>query len=260
VSEHLDDPYDLAAAFGAPEEHLVVLDFDGTLSPIVDRPGDAAPADGALDAVRALALRCRVAIISGREVDDLSSRLDGIAVTLAGGHGAVIRHPDGSLEHLVDITTVAATLDEVEAQIRDLVDEVPGWYVERKDASLAVHHRLAAAEEVEELLPRVTALLDARCDAPPGFSLVAGKAVVELRPGEVDKGRALRHVAERAPGLTPLVIGDDVTDEDAFTCATELGGRSVLVAEETRDSAAQHRLADPAAVVAFLTAFARAEA
>jgi trehalose 6-phosphate phosphatase len=44
VSEHLDDPTELATALGAPERYLVVLDFDGTLSPIVDRPGDAAPA------------------------------------------------------------------------------------------------------------------------------------------------------------------------------------------------------------------------
>jgi trehalose 6-phosphate phosphatase len=259
VSEHLDDPTELATALGAPERYLVVLDFDGTLSPIVDRPGDAAPAAGALDAVRELAHRTSLAIISGREVDDLLSRLDGLAVTVVGGHGAMVRQPDGSIEHLVDIDAVTATLDAVEAQIRALVDAEPGWLVERKDASLAVHHRLAPEEQVEELLPRVAALLDARCEAPPGYTVVSGKAVIELRPLEIDKGRALRHIAERLPDLQPLVIGDDVTDEDAFVSAAELGGRAVLVAEDPRETAASHRLLDPNAVVAFLAAFARAE-
>jgi trehalose 6-phosphate phosphatase len=69
--------------------------------------------------------------------------------------------------------------------------------------------------------------------APPGFELLEGKAVVELRPAGVDKGRALSFIADRLPTRPPLVLGDDVTDEDAFEEAERRGGASILVADRS---------------------------
>lgn len=253
----LRDPQELAALLAPPSALLVVLDFDGVLSPIVDRPGDAVAAPGAVDAIEALAARTTVAIISGRPVAELRDRLDDVPVTLAGGHGAELVHANGTSEHLIDADVVAATLDGLEIDVRNLVDDEPGWLVERKDTSLAVHHRLAPPDQVAELLPRVHAILDASRDEPPGFEVLSGKAVLELRPVGIDKGEALRRIAELSPQLNPLAVGDDVTDEDAFRTALDLGGSAVLVGEESRPTAAPHRLADPAAVVAFLVALTR---
>lgn len=253
------DALDAADQLRPIDGWLVVLDFDGTLSPIVDRPDDAAPTDGAVEVVRQLAERTSVAIVSGRPVEDLTGRLGDLPVTLVGGHGAELRHPDGRTEHLLDVETVSATLDELEGRIRDLVDEEPGWLVERKDASLAVHHRLAPEDRVEELLPRVRALLESATPTPPGFEVLAGKAVEELRPRGIDKGRALGLLADAASDLRPLVVGDDVTDEDAFRVALARGGTAVLVAEQDRPSAAPYRLDDPDAVVALLSALLAGE-
>jgi len=87
--------------------------------------------------------------------------------------------------------------------------------------------------------------------------VLSGKAVLELRPVGADKGVALDRISATTPGTLPLVVGDDVTDEDAFEVARTLGGRGVLVATEDRDSAATDRVADPDAVVALLTALVR---
>ncbi|MFW5933168.1 MAG: trehalose-phosphatase [Actinomycetota bacterium] len=245
-------PASLAAELGPADQRLLVLDFDGVLSPIVAHYDQAVPVEGAVEALAALAEVTLVAVVSGRSVADLERRLGTLPIVLAGGHGAQLRLSDGRPDHLVDPATVAATLDATEQRVATLVDEVSGWLIERKQTSLAIHHRLADPSTVDALLPRVRALFEQAATEPPGFELLEGKAVIELRPAGVDKGRAVDRLAEHAPTLQPLVLGDDVTDEDAFRAATAHGGDAVLVAEEPRPTAANHRLADPTAVVAFL--------
>lgn len=256
----LDDPAELAARLGPASRRLVLLDFDGVLSHIVDHPDQAVATTGALDAVRALAARTTVAVVSGRPIDDLRSRLPELSVTLAGAHGAELVHADGTPDHLADPASMTGVLDELEDDIRGLVDAEPGWLVERKATSLAVHHRLAPPASVDELLPRVRATLEHRTDAGPGFAVLAGKAVLELRPDGVDKGLALERIAARAPSLVPLVVGDDVTDEDAFAVAVARGGDAVLVADDPRPTAATSRLRDPDVVTVFLDALVGTEA
>jgi trehalose 6-phosphate phosphatase len=250
-------PEELATALAPPGRWLLVLDFDGTLSPIVEHPDDAGPAAGAIEAITALAALTSVAIVSGRPVADLRVRLGELPVTLAGGHGAEVVLADGTTTSLVaDATGVRSTLDAAQQAVSALVDHDAGWLVERKDASLAVHHRRVAPAERDRVLPAVVASLEDHLESPPGFDLLAGKAVLELRPAGVDKGRAVRWISDREVGSVPLVVGDDVTDEDAFREAQRRGGTSVLVAERPRATVARWRLRDPDAVVTFLMALA----
>ncbi|MFA9429458.1 trehalose-phosphatase [Egicoccus sp. AB-alg2] len=251
----LDDPDTLAADLGAAEDWLVVLDFDGVLSPIVEHPEDAATAPGVVPAIEQLAGRTQVAVVSGRPIAELEARLGLLPVTYAGGHGAEVRTADGRQTAFVSPDAVAGTLDDVEAALEELLSTDAGWQVERKAASLAVHHRRVDDRDRDALLPRVHELLEARRDDDPGFEVLAGKAVVELRPAGVDKGRALAWIAERADGRRPVVLGDDVTDEDAFRAAVERDGLGVLVADAPRATVARRRLRDPDAVVDFLRAF-----
>lgn len=258
MSLSLHEPAALAAELGAPHHLLLVVDYDGTLAPIVDRPDQAQPAPGAIEALRQLTARTTVAMLSGRPVDDLVERLPDLRLIHAGGHGAQIREPEGSVVDLIDVTTVSRTLDATQESLERLVGDGIGWLVERKATSLAVHHRLVPEDEEEEALPRIRALMEQHDAEEPGFHVVAGKAVLEMRPRSIDKGRALATIADRHPRLRPVVLGDDVTDEDAFRSAAERGGHGVLVAAEDRPTAATFRLADPAAVVAFLDALAAA--
>ncbi len=253
----LRDPDELGQQLRPVEDWLVVLDFDGTLAPIVDHPDLAQPAPGALDALDAVAARAPIAVISGRPIAEVRRRLVDLRATYAGGHGAELVLADGAPAPLIDPDRVAPALDHAEVDVRAIVDAAPGWLVERKQTSLAVHHRLADEDSVLELGPRVQALLERRCDEPPGFQVLAGKAVIELRPVGADKGAALARIADTFPHHLPLVVGDDLTDEDAFEMASSRGGRSVLVASEDRDSAATDRVADPDAVVRLLAALVR---
>jgi trehalose 6-phosphate phosphatase len=232
-------------------ELLLVLDFDGTLSPIVDDPDAAAPAAGALEAVAALTDRAAVAVLSGRHLDDLAPRVGALPVILVGGHGTEVRDPDGTRTSLFDAGPVQQVLDECADELGALLAGADGWRVERKPASLAVHHRTAAPADVARLLERVRAVLAAPA-ADGAFDVLDGKMVTELRPSGVDKGTALRWLADRHPDRRVLVLGDDVTDEDAFAAAADLGGNAVLVSTTPRRTAARWRIDDPTRVVLLL--------
>lgn len=265
----MDTPDDLDALrrhIGDPRTWTFVLDFDGTLAPIVDHPDEAAPAPGALEAVASLAEICEVAVLSGRALDDLQARLGSIpdGLLLVGGHGSEARRPDGTHEPLTDLEAGREVLDQLESSLRDLVDEDAGWMVERKSTSLAVHHRRVADDAVDALLPTVRGRLEEATDEGPGFVLLRGKAVLELKLRGIDKGRALAWLDEQAadradqlpgrPPIVPLVFGDDTTDEDAFEASLAIGGDAVLVADEPTATSARFRLRDPSRVVTLLRA------
>ena len=246
---------DLAASFGDPRDLLVVLDFDGTLSPIVDDPDAAALAPGAYEAVQRLAGITEVAVLSGRHLDDLAPRVKGLPALLLGGHGTEVAEADGTRHSFVDLDERRPALDHLEADLRELLDPSDGWFVERKPASLAVHHRRVDAPDRGGLLTHPRERM-ARTDGD--WELLDGKAVTELRPAGVDKGTAVAWLADRHPNRDLLVVGDDVTDEDAFRAARQRGGTAILVGAPERRTAAEHRLDGPEDVVAFLDALAAA--
>lgn len=252
----MTDPIDdILDALPPTERLLVLVDFDGTLSEIVDTPDAAAPAPGAEEAMRRLGERCELAVVSGRPVRDLKRRLSTDPhITLAGGHGTEVLHPDGTLDSLVDPDVVGPVLDEVDAALKEVVDVSLGWLIERKPASIAVHHRQVA--DPGQTLLKVRHVLDDHTDNPPGFVVSDGKAVTEFRPAGITKGTVVDRLADAHPDRHVLVLGDDVTDEDAFRAAVAHQGSTVVVADEPRDSAAAFRLAGPADVVKLLARLA----
>jgi len=256
------DPIELArriAARAVPGGHpLVALDHDGTLSPIAPRPELAMLAEGAHEAIGALSEVADVVIISGRGLDDLRTRFNGLNVELVSEHGLRHRGSDGQVTELV-AGLGASTLEEVRRRLTDVLPSGPdhgGWLVEDKEVTIAVHHRLVPERELEPTLTRVRAVLDAAAD--PGGSVLTGKAVLEIRPVGADKGAALRRIADAHPDTLVVMIGDDVTDEAALSVAESSGGVGVLVAHRPRSTAASVRLADPDAVVTLLRELARA--
>lgn len=204
----------------------VFLDYDGVLTPIVDRPEDARMSANMRRVVHELGQRCSVCVVSGRDravVQDLMGVED---LIVAGSHGFDIWHPDrGTLRH-----EAASGFEQLVAEVTDeLTQEVgalPGVQVEPKRASVAVHYRRAdepARQRVAELVER---LLAERADE---LKQTPGKMVYELQPKlDWHKGRAVLYLLDvlglTEPDVVPLYLGDDVTDEDAFRA---LHGRGV---------------------------------
>jgi trehalose 6-phosphate phosphatase len=218
------------------------LDFDGTLTPIVDRP-DAVTADEHLRALLqtlANARPGRVAVVSGRSVAQLDDMLGPVAhaLALAGSHGAELRMAGAGTVPVQQ----PASLGKVAASFTAFTAAREGTMTEMKALGTALHYRLAPEHEGD------AHVLAERLAAEHGLTLQRGKMMVELRAAG-DKGRAVTAMmaTPEMAGTVPLVLGDDVTDEDAFAAAVTLGGAGVLVGEE-RETAARFRLPDVPAV------------
>lgn len=228
----------------------VFLDFDGTLSDIVERPEAATLVDGAAEALRALAAQCPVAVISGRDLADVRNRVKVDGLWLAGSHGFELVAPDGSHHQNAAATAAIDGLAEAAAQLADALREIAGAVVEHKRFAVAVHYRNVADDSVDNLIAAVRRLGHAA-----GLRVTTGRKVVELRPDIAwDKGKALDWIGERlgpaevGPDLRlPIYIGDDLTDEDAFDAVRFTGVGIVVRHNEHGDrrSAATFRLECP---------------
>lgn len=220
---------------------LVVCDYDGTLAPIVTRPQDAVPERGAHDALAQLQARPgrEVAVLSGRRAEEVRAFLQLPDLHVIGLHG--MQWP-GEAEREADREVIEGLLAQL--------PQTPGLRPEDKGATLAVHFREVADPGKANVEARL-----ADIQLPGGWEVVAGKMVREFRPGGFGKGRALRRLAQEHPGLLPIFLGDDVTDEEGFEVALQLGGAAVKVGGG--DTRARHHLEGPAEVVALLEAWGR---
>lgn len=216
------------------------LDFDGTLVGIAPRPDAIHVPEGLGSRIERLADRLagRLALVSGRALDDLASHLGAIAVARAGSHGADRRWPDGSGLGGAPSGLDGGVMAQVEAYARS-----QRLVFESKSHGCALHYRTRpeAGEDAESFMREIAARED--------LAVKTGKCVVELVHRGADKGGAVRAFMAQTPfaGARPVFLGDDVTDEDGFAACSELGGFGIFVGDE-RTTAAQFRLSDIDAV------------
>ncbi|OBI81093.1 trehalose-phosphatase [Mycobacterium sp. 1245805.9] len=251
---------DAADALGAltARRPAVFYDFDGTLSDIVNDPDAARPVAGAVEALEKLAAQCPVAVLSGRDLADVTRRLGVPGIWYAGSHGFELTAPDGTHHQNEEAAAAVPVLEQAAGELRDKLGSVPGVVVEHKRFGVAVHYRNAARDRVGAVIAAVHEA--GRRDA---LRVTTGREVIELRPDlDWDKGKTLRWVLEHLGGSGPLVpvyLGDDITDEDAFD-AISGDGIPILVRHNEdgdRATAARFALDTPAQAAEFTDLLAR---
>ncbi len=214
----------LSALVADPARSVVALDYDGTLAPIVDRPEDAVPAPGALEALARLARTVgAVVLITGRparqvvELAGLSSAPGLAGLRVLGQYG--LQRWDarsGRVESPEPLPGVAVARERLAV----LLDDAPnGVVVEDKEQALVVHFR--RAQDPDGALARYRDPLSALA-ADVGLEPHPGRRVLELRPPGFDKGGALRGLIDERQARAVLFAGDDIGDLSAFD-AVEAG-------------------------------------
>lgn len=242
-----------ALATGAvPPRIAVFTDFDGTLVDIAETPDAVSVPEYLPQEISRIAedFGFALAVLTGRQISDIDRFLSPLQLPVAGAHGAQRRRADGTLAE-VDAVLVDGARQIAEA-LMPLAQSHPDLLIEPKQGAVALHYRQAPELEGACTLAIQEALAD-----HPRFSLVPGKMVLEARPSEFDKGAALRAFMQEEPfaGRTPIFIGDDRTDEDAFRAAQELGGIGIKLGPG--QTAAKMRIADVASVHALLRGLAQ---
>jgi len=218
--------------------HALFVDFDGTLVPLAERPDDVVADSELIDLLAELhrALDGRLAIVSGRSIDQLDAMLGRSAATLvlAGSHGAELRYQGRRIQ-----PPRPSGLDAAADDVRRYVDAHPGTIAEIKSFGVALHYRTAPRFEADAQAAAIAIA------ARHGLAVQPGKMMIELHVAGADKGDAVMALMAMASmqGSLPIVIGDDLTDEPALAMAERLGGFGILVGSG-RDTAAVHGLAD----------------
>lgn len=229
----------------------VFLDYDGTLTPIVERPELAILSTEMRQALRDLASRCPVAIVSGRGLKDVRKLVGIDGLLYAGSHGFEFAGPTGHKDYPQGLDYLPA-LDDAEVFLRNRLQLISGCQVERKRFAIAVHFRRAAPCEV----PQIEAVVDEALALHGNLRRTGGKMIFELRPALAwDKGMAihwlLHELSLEDEKVLPLYIGDDLTDEDAFRELRQRG-LTILVRDESRPTLAHYAVETPSEVQVFL--------
>jgi trehalose 6-phosphate phosphatase len=242
-------PPERLPAFAA--DWALFLDIDGTLLDHAERPDAARPGAAEIQLLDGLrrAAQGALALISGRSVTDIDAMFAPLALPVAGQHGIERRDAQGGVHRHAFPSQV---LRGVAARIGEFAARHEGLLFEDKGHNLALHYRLAPQLEGAAQ----AALGEAAAQLGAGFELLRGKMVVELKPSGRDKGSAIEDFMREAPfaGRRPVFVGDDQTDEFGFGVVNRLGGHAVKVGPGP--TVARHRIADAAAVRAWLAQWA----
>ncbi|KAG2551568.1 hypothetical protein PVAP13_9KG377800 [Panicum virgatum] len=226
------DRFDALAAAAKGKQVAVFLDYDGTLSPIVEDPDRAVMTDEMREAVRGVAARFPTAIVSGRCCDKVFGFVRLAELYYAGSHGMDIRGPTAGPNHHGEegksvlcqpASEFLPVIEEAHGALVGRVEaSIPGAKVENNKFCLSVHFRCVEEAAWGALFEQVRAVLRDY----PDLRLTQGRKVLEVRPMvKWDKGKALEFLldslgyAERSD-VFPIYIGDDRTDEDAFKVGT----------------------------------------
>ncbi|GAA1497984.1 trehalose-phosphatase [Paeniglutamicibacter kerguelensis] len=230
---------------------LVALDFDGTLAPLVDHPGDARPLPASAELLgRLAALENTVtALISGRDLASLRAVANPPTETLlVGSHGTERWAPEsfGTDATHIDLNVKQSTaLDKAIKVLESVVSDHPGTSVEYKPASVVLHVRRAA----QDMASKAIRSAHDRLENIENLWTLDGKAVLEATVLSGTKGEGLDWLREVADASTVLFAGDDVTDEDAFAV---LRPGDIGVKIGSGNTRAQFRLNGPGELSALL--------
>lgn len=226
------------------------LDFDGTLAPIAARPQDARLSQDMKGLLKALANAFPIAIVSGRRLGDLESLAGLPCLAYAGNHGLEIDSPDFSM--LFDAgPEIRHELSRLSKSLSELSGRFPGSILEDKGLSLSLHYRLLDKAFFCEFEKGFSEIMSGSLESGKVY-LARSKMAFEIKANVAwDKGMAVLWMLERPSfsGTTPIYIGDDETDMDAYR-ALGKEGISVHVGHAIED--ARYHLLAQAEVQVFL--------
>lgn len=234
----------LISDYNHARKRLLLLDYDGTLQPLMRHPEDAKPSRQTLSALKRLSedARNRVTIVSGRDKETLTKWLGNLPITLIAEHGAFIKRPEWKTWHKM-LGDAGVWKEAVRRLFDDYAAITPGARVEEKEQSIVWHYRdvspFLAKKNIVLLHKELKQLTKAN-----RLGIKEGKMVLEVHHLDISKGHALQEWLLKDQDFI-MAVGDDTTDEDMFRDAPS-GTYTIKVGRGR--SAAHYRVPNPAAV------------
>ncbi len=239
---------------------LFLSDYDGTLTPVVERPELAFLPEDTRRLLISLSRQSNytVGIVSGRALVDLKEKVNIEDLVYAGNHGFEVEGP--GLNFINPLAQEVRPIFRIIRQVLSMaLGTIKGVLVEDKGITLSIHYRQVEEEKTRD----VKSIVENTIKGPLTRGLVkltSGKKVIEVRPAvDWDKGKAIRLLMKRYgkggrnSGLVPVYLGDDQTDEDGFRMIEKYGqGITIHIGESWAESSARYYLTSPLEVQKFL--------
>ena len=226
---------------------LLMLDYDGTLTPIVDRPQLALMPSETKESLIRLGSTGKyvIAVISARALEDVSAKVGIEGLIYAGNHGLEMRGPGLDFVHL-EAEQLKEAVDQAYQRLQRGLAHLAGAFTEHKGLSLTVHYRMTPDGDIRQVKEAVKAATAPLVES--GSLIVSpGKKALEVRP-RVDwhKGRAISRLQATYPDAAlALFFGDDLGDEDGFAEVQSAGGIGVYVGSAREPTRAEYRVDSP---------------
>lgn len=238
---------------------VMFLDYDGTLSPIVQDPDRAFMSNEMRAAVKAAAKYFPTAIVTGRCKAKVYDFVKLEELYYAGSHGMDIEGPANRKDNKSIVFQPASEflvmIDKVTKDLAEKIKAIHGARVENNKFCVSVHFRCVDEKKWGELAQLVKEVLDNY----PKLKMTHGRKVLEIKPIiEWNKGKALEFLLDalgfaKSSNVLPIYIGDDRTDEDAFKVLQKRKqGFGILVSKFPKETSAAYTLQDPSEVMCFL--------
>ena len=233
---------------------VLILDYDGTLTPIAPHPEIAhLPAETKRILEKLTHMPdVSIAVVSGRSLDDVRKMVGIEGITYAGNHGFEILHPDGTMF----LHPVPTSYEESLIKLKENLSEVckHGAFIEDKGPCLSLHFRKVDSAMRNEIIERATKIFEE-------LGIPANKAHMSLEarpPVTWDTGRAAIYILRTLFGMdwcdriSTIYAGDDDTDEDAMIALQGMAMTFRVTDSQNVKTAARYRLQNTDAVLTML--------
>lgn len=235
----------------------LLLDYDGTLTPIVNTPDEALLNEDMRSVLNKLRDNSNfiVAIFSGRSLLDVRSKVEVDGICYTGNHGMEIEF-QGMIYIHPEAKKMVNIIQNVCSKLEPLLKDIEGTIIEDKGLTASVHYRMTPPKEIPTVKRIVESTIEPYVENG-NIKLTHGKMVLEIRPNiQWDKGKAVEWVlssigADESKKYFPIYIGDDRTDEDAFRVLRNRG-ITILVSPKIKKTTAEYLLYNVEEVKIFL--------
>jgi trehalose-phosphatase len=222
----------------AEVSHLwLFLDYDGTLADFSQTPNLVEVNSEVVGLIRDLAAqpRLRIAVISGRTLKIVQELLPVEGIFMAGVYGLEMQPPTGGMIYRENLGRIRPTLEQIKPGWEDLISGKPGFFLEDKSWTLAIHADKADPSTAARVLLNAHRIAE---EALPGgiFRWFVDDTFLEIAPLQAHKGKTVGYMYGHypLPNSRLLYIGDDDKDEEAFETVHAYGGFNILVSEKTQ--------------------------
>lgn len=223
------------------------LDYDGTLVKIAATPDQAIIQKDTLALLRNLNQHHDVYILSGRPKEFLDSQFKNENFSLVAEHGGYFKKPHLPWQNRVN-SDLSQWYKDAEHIMEDYAKHVPLSFVEKKEACLVWHYRKSPEEFANAQAKKLQEELQVSLSNQP-MSVSNGSKIIEAKAIECNKGYFLRSLLQNEHEALNICIGDDRTDEDAFSA---LGQQDITIKIGTGPTLAEFRISDQTQVTKFL--------